>query len=300
MSTAGHAGGLRCALAAAARGDRMVGTAPPAQTFLAVEVRGSWGANAIRESRASSPALVATARKVAGMGGRMVAIRRPDRRAAGARRWFWADCRPGRETLRTGSSATDDDLLALRLDGSDGDADDEPLWLCCTHGKHDRCCAEEGRVVFHDLEALQPGRVWESSHLGGCRFAANVVELPHGLYYGRMSTADVPAVVAANSRGEVVREHLRGRSALLPAAQSAMQLVAERLDVTAIDGVEVAEPSAVGDGRFQVPVRVGGTDMVAVVRLFGLGEPVGLTCGANAADRPPAWSLDELRPAGPS
>lgn len=275
----------------------MIGTAPPAQTFLAVEMPGPWGANAIRESRASSPALVSTARRVASSGGRMVVVRRFDRRSAsrGHLRWFWADCRPGKEALRTGLSPDYDDLLRLRLDGSDGDSESEPLWLCCTHSKHDRCCAEEGRVVFRDLEDMTPGRVWESSHLGGCRFAGNVVVLPHGLYYGRVSTADVPALVAAHARGEVVREHLRGRSSLASPAQAASRLVSDRLGVTSLAAIEVGDPSPADGGRWSVPLRVDGSSMVAVVRLFGTGQPVGLTCGAEDDDRPPAWSLDELR-----
>lgn len=274
----------------------MIGTAPPARTFLAVEMPGPWGPNAIRESRASSPAMVATARRVAAAGGRMVVIRRSDRRGSSRRHWFWADCRPGHETLRRGTIAADDDLLHLRLDGTDGEQDNDPLWLCCTHSKHDRCCAEEGRVVFHDLDDMCPGRVWESSHLGGCRFAGNVVVLPHGLYYGRVSTADVPALVAAHSRGHVVREHLRGRSALPAPAQAASQLVAERLGVTAIAAVDSGEPMPSESGRWMVPLRVDGVTMHAIVRLFGQGQPVELTCGADTDDRPPAWSLDDLRP----
>lgn len=274
----------------------MVATAPPARSFLAVEMPGPWAANAIRDSRSSSPPLVSIARRVASAGGRMVVIRRPDRRMTSDRRWFWADCRPGQESLRSGSIRCDDALLGLSLDGSDGVADDQPVWLTCTHGKHDRCCAEEGRVVFRDLEALVPGRVWESSHLGGCRFAANVVVLPSGLYYGRVSTVDVPALVAAQARGEVMREHLRGRSALLAPAQAATQLVAERLDVSPNDVLVVAEPAARDGGLWHVDVRVGAEQLTAVVRLFGLGGRVKLTCEAQHDDRPPAWSLDDLRP----
>lgn len=272
----------------------MIGTAPPAQTFLAVEMPGPWGANAIRESRASSSALVAAARRVASAGGRLVVIRRADRRGASDRRWFWADCRPGHEALRSGSVATDDALLDLRLDGSDGDADEQSLWLTCTHSKHDRCCAEEGRVVFHDLEALVPGRVWESSHLGGCRFAGNVVLLPHGLYYGRVSTADVPGLVAAQARGTVVVEHLRGRSALAAPAQAATHLVADRLGLSPVDVTVVGQPTAQDDGRWLVTLETDVQTLQAVVRLYGLGPPVELTCGAQTGDRPPAWSLDEV------
>ena len=62
----------------------------------------------------------------------------------------------------------------------------------CTHGRHDACCAERGRPVAAALAAAHPEQTWEVSHIGGDRFAANVLVLPDGLYYGRVSAADAP------------------------------------------------------------------------------------------------------------
>lgn len=284
-------GRLRCALASAARGDGLIGTAPPATTFLAIEVPGPWSANALRSSRAASAATVDLARRVSAAGGRAVAIRHPHRRGGDARAWFWADCRPGHETLRTGTVGDDEELRGLRLDGTDGEPDEEPLWLCCTHGTHDRCCAADGRVVFRDLDALRPGRVWESSHLGGCRFAGNVAVLPHGIYYGRVSTADVPSLVSATEHGEILAPRLRGRTAVPPAAQTALALVARLRGLSGVNAVTVGAPVAASDRRWQVPVDVAGDHVTATVSLDGDGDPVPLTCSAERPDRPPRWSL---------
>ena len=65
-------------------------------------------------------------------------------------------------------------------------ADADPLYLVCTHGRHDACCALRGRPVALELDRVRPGRVWETSHVGGDRFAANLLVLPTGEVYGRV------------------------------------------------------------------------------------------------------------------
>ena len=98
---------------------------------------------------------------------------------------------------------------------------DGPLYLVCTHGRHDRCCALRGRPVAQALGRVEPERTWECTHIGGDRFAANVVVLPYGLYYGGVTPATAADLVAATERGEVVPDLLRGRSSSPVAVQTA-------------------------------------------------------------------------------
>jgi hypothetical protein len=85
------------------------------------------------------------------------------------------DSRPGQESVRWGELPTDEHLLEV-LSGSDpGEVSEEPIYLVCTHGRHDACCAVRGRPVAAALAAAYPERTWECSHIGGDRFAANVV-----------------------------------------------------------------------------------------------------------------------------
>ena len=67
-----------------------------------------------------------------------------------------------------------------------GDVVHENRFFVCTHGKHDPCCAKYGRPVAAALDHQWPERTWETSHLGGDRFAGNVLILPIGIYYGRV------------------------------------------------------------------------------------------------------------------
>ena len=62
------------------------------------------------------------------------------------------------------------------------------------------------------LAARQPGQVWESTHVGGHRFAANLVILPHGLYYGPVGVPQATAAIAAYQQGTITPQRYRGRA----------------------------------------------------------------------------------------
>jgi hypothetical protein len=89
---------------------------------------------------------------------------------------------------------------------------DDPLYLVCTHGKRNVCCARLGGPLAQALAARHPGPVWETTHVGGHRFAANLVLLPHGLYYGPVTVALAAAAIDAYQRGSVVVDRYRGRA----------------------------------------------------------------------------------------
>ena len=65
--------------------------------------------------------------------------------------------------------------LAAGIMPSFGVVWDDPLYLVCTHGKRNVCCARLGGPLAQALAARHPGQVWETTHVGGHRFAANLV-----------------------------------------------------------------------------------------------------------------------------
>jgi len=102
---------------------------------------------------------------------------------------------------------------------------DEPVVLVCTHGKRDACCAKWGMAFWRELLACEDAatvQMWQTSHLGGHRFAATAVVLPHGYHYGRLEPEDAEPFMAAINRGELYgTERLRGRTCLPRPAQAA-------------------------------------------------------------------------------
>ena len=97
----------------------------------------------------------------------------------------------------------------------------DPIFLVCTNGKRDACCALRGRVLATALAPDHAERTWECTHLGGHRFAGNLVCLPDGIVYGRVAPADGPRLADAYLAGRLDPALLRGRSAWPAPAQVA-------------------------------------------------------------------------------
>jgi (2Fe-2S) ferredoxin len=125
----------------------------------------------------------------------------------------------------TGPWRHDNDLLdaAAALAGaSPGAARSQPVVLVCTHGVHDVCCALRGRPVAAALASRWPELVWECSHIGGDRFASNVVVLPDGFYYGNLDPESALTTVEAHLGGTVLPDRLRGMARFVPPVQAAV------------------------------------------------------------------------------
>jgi hypothetical protein len=291
---------LRCSFAAQLRGDPAVGTAAPASGILLVEQPGPWGRQALVQSRLDPQVGAALSSRAVARGMRVLVIRRPGRSTAapGRRRWAVVDCTPGREVTSWGEFGADSDLLELPLDGSAGTSSYQPTYLVCAHGRHDACCAIKGRPVGAALAALRPDDAWECSHVGGDRFAANVLTLPHGLYYGRVDARTATDVVAAQERGEVLLSLLRGRTTFAPVAQAAQHRAREVLGATAINALNPVSVSALDHRRWLVRLAHQPTDLVATVRTDAAGEAALLTCHAVHPAHPPAFVVEDLRQAG--
>jgi hypothetical protein len=268
----------RCALRAQLRGDPMLGTAFPAARLLLVEQPGPWGRRGLRDSRFDPATAAALESKATKAGVRVQVIRRPGRtRRGAARRWAFADTRDGVEALRWGTYSADADLLDLSLDAAEGDPDPDPLFLVCAHSKHDTCCALRGRPVAAALAGFGHERVWETSHLGGDRFAANVLVLPVGLLYGRVLPFAAKEFVAAAEAGEVIGALLRGRIGLPAPAQAALAFAHEQLALRRRRDLQVVSTSPVVDGISTVRMR-GPHGLFEVIVQVERVPAVGLTC----------------------
>lgn len=88
-----------------------------------------------------------------------------------------------------------------------------PLFLVCTHGKRDKCCAKFGIPIYKTIRTLAgQSAVWECSHVGGDRFAANVVCFPDGIFYGHVTEQTAKLIVEEYHECRIVLTNFRGRS----------------------------------------------------------------------------------------
>jgi hypothetical protein len=273
-----------CSVLGERLGEDLAASAPAAGRFLLLEQPGPWRArNAVTTSDLDVGIARALLARADEAGVKVHLIRRSARRAALERRsCFLVDVRRSwieRHELGDPAEVLDLDL-AMRGEQFAG-----PLYLVCTHGKRDPCCARRGRPLARALRAIRPDETWEIGHIGGHRFAATFLAFPHGLAFGRVPAAAGPEIVRALEGGEIVLEHLRGRAGDPWPVQAAEVLVRRRLDLRALDGVSID-----GVEGETVTLRLGdGTQLRATVSRR-MAEPRPLSCG----DEPEAVAAYEL------
>ena len=197
---------FRCSYASVEDAEPIIGTAPTDTEILLVECPGPWGRDAVTDNRL--PQVVRD--HLASLDLKVFLVRRYDGSAGPGTRVFHATATAQGYDVRGTVLDSPEDLLGLHLAGLP--AYDGPLWLVCTNGKRDRCCAELGRPIAGLLSQEWPEGTWETTHLGGHRFSGTLLALPSGLTLGRLDTATALAACEAVDRDEVPVEWVRGRA----------------------------------------------------------------------------------------
>ncbi len=109
---------------------------------------------------------------------------------------------------------------------------ERPLFLVCTHGIRDRCCARYGQALYRAAQRIAPDGAWQASHVGGDRFAGNLVALPEGLYFGRVGRDHLEPVVREYGAGRIALDWYRGASCYPMRVQAAEQAVRRATGLT--------------------------------------------------------------------
>jgi hypothetical protein len=255
-----------------------------ARAWLLIEHPGPWAA---RLEDTALPAPVARAvTRAREHAVRAQLIRRPGRRRAVPpvqvyTAWSGAQARSGAGAWLEGRELADladldsIDLAAVAAGHRPGFGTPEPdLVLVCTNGKHNACCARLGAPLARALRQEFGDAVWETTHLGGDRYSANMVCLPDGLYYGDLAVADGLAAAAAYFRGEVWLDRYRGRAGLPRAAQAAEHALRARSGDGSVTGVRIESVREAAGGETEVVAGLGGQRYLARVACGADGDCV--------------------------
>jgi (2Fe-2S) ferredoxin len=247
-----------CSETSLALGEPLHATAPYAPRWLLVEHPEPWGRKAVAEAGLGE--LEARGKELGVRVGLVRRFGRPSSR--GPRRVFLVSCVPPEPFVEL--------LPEPDLDAR-GDPVDGPLYLVCTNGRRDLCCGRAGRELGRALAPELGGRLWETTHIGGHRFAPNIVCLPDGIVYGRLDAPGARRIVRAYEAGFVELEHLRGRTSLEPEAQ-ARDYFARR---------ETGRLAIADDPAAELPLRI---------EPLALDPPRPESCGGEPK-RPTSWRL---------
>jgi hypothetical protein len=175
-----------------------------------------------------------------------------------------------------------------------GNLCDQRVILVCTHGRRDVCCARLGRPAAVRLDRRLPGLVWETTHVGGDRFAANVVTLPDGSYHGGITAADTDELADAVMTGRAVPDRLRGRAGLPAPVQAADYYARARYGVRRLDGiVPLRHERVAADGTVRVQLQLdGGARCLVYVRPRKFAEVRATSCaGSGTTGAPGTFDL---------
>jgi hypothetical protein len=283
-----------CSAVSSESGEPLSATASRVDHWVLVEYSGAWESEALGRS-ALSPELKEHLRaQLAALAhSRLLLVKKTGRRLQAGGHVLFGSSRPGEERFFELDLEHHDELLdvdlaaALAGDETAATPVEEPLYVVCTHGKRDRCCALNGLPLYDALRReTDPGRVWQSTHVGGDRFAGNLVVLPHGLYYGRVAPADAAAVLAAHAAGEVELAHYRGRSAYPFPVQAAERALREAEGLLGIDDLTPLGAVRTEDGGRRVSFRTPDSAVHELDVVTALAdEPAYLTCESAEPSR---------------
>lgn len=211
----------------------LIGSATPTTRFLLLESNEAWGEKALDESAIPEPvkkhiqSFVKSDPMV-----KALLIHRPRSDPSKRLKFFMASADEQSQWLIEIKLQSYEALLEIDFDTVFANPEkagipfrQEPLLLVCTNGRRDLCCARLGVPVFNALareEVESAGlEVWQCTHLGGHRFAANVIVLPYGLLYGRVNLDNALQLLKSTQKAEIFLPNLRGRMAYPPPAQAA-------------------------------------------------------------------------------
>jgi hypothetical protein len=167
-----------------------------------------------------------------------------------------------------------------------------PLIAVCTHGKRDRCCARHGVAVYEALQGEWGENLWQTSHIGGHRFAANVLHFPHGIAYGRVRADDAPSLSRAIREGSIYPDCLRGRVRYRGGEQAAETFLRQARGKWAIGAFRLVGSQSGQNGNLSVTFAdVDGQTHRVEVRVDPGGYEGYFSCGDEAPQKAARYEL---------
>lgn len=236
-----------CALEARLANTPLVGTAPYVDVWFLLEYPHSWASKALEESQLPEPVKQALAAQAAAVPNARIQLIKHHSRDVLPEVIFSVvlsrEVNPVRYIFELPHYEA---LLDLDLAGVVGESleydshiSNEPLYLVCTNGRRDACCALRGLLVYEKLSEQIGPSIWQTTHVGGHRFAANLVCLPHGIYYGRVDDVDAVMLIHEYEQGRLFAPALRGRCCYDPVVQAAECFLHARNIGLEVDGYQL-------------------------------------------------------------
>jgi hypothetical protein len=290
-----------CSAQSRAVSEKTFGTASVGQVWILLEYPFAWGPHALEDSNLPLPVKNHLKRALKAITHAKLLFIKQERARLTERSLFVVRCRESQPfiqkfTLDDYNQLTEIDFAAVASaqQGSGETISSDPLFLVCTHGRRDKCCAKFGYPIYKSLRENRDHAVWQSSHVGGDRFAANLLCFPHGLFYAHV-TEELGSVIVREYEAErITLENYRGRACFSNAVQAAEIFARTESGLRELTALHRLYSARIAEESWLVRFLETGKDRVhnvQVSRVMSEFQSL-ITCHATEARSVPQFRLD--------
>ncbi len=219
--------------------EEMYGTAPRVDVWFLLEYRGHWSGKAFKDSEIPKAVKSFLNKQLKAVPNSRLQLIKKHKNTDEHFKFYLAASDETNPRLYEFELENYEELLSLdikKILKSKKHMSDEKIFIICTNGEHDTCCGKFGMPVYLDIaESKYGSRTWETTHIGGHRFASTFVCLPHGLVYGRLRDGKVAEdLMKQYEDGKVHLPGYRGRSCHSNETQAAEYYLRKETGITEI------------------------------------------------------------------
>lgn len=292
-----------CSQLSRAVGEQQFATASRGTLWLIIEHPGPWGLDPPYDTELPEPTKRYLVDILEALPSTRVLFIKRERKTAG-RIAFFVAATSEREpklyafVLSSLNELCDIDVPSLVNGGRNhGSVAGSGLFLVCADGKRDDCCAKYGLATYKAMKKYLGSVVWQASHVGGDRFAANVVCFPHGIFYGRVEPHEAQPLADAYNRGHIYLTKYRGRSCYPFIVQAAEYFVRREAGITGCDALYLNRRVRLSEQAWQIEFGSPADERVHQVRLRGEMSPFKtcLGCKLMQSEQVPEYHLVSYR-----
>lgn len=295
-----------CSQQARASNEPLFGTGAEVSSWLLLEVPRPWGAKAVAESdlpEAVRERLLAWKKETPRARIQLIRKEVGTKQEAGFLQCYAATVTPAGTALYHARLTEYGEVHALDLafiaDGQAPSGDrwapsDERLVLTCVNGKRDRCCAKWGRPVHRAFEKAAGVSAWQTTHLGGHRFAPTTLVLPEGIHYGWLSPDEAAPLMEAHRHGRIYRlDRLRGEVMFDRPVQAAAYFLRRETGNLTVGGVRIVE-AVQNEARWTITLAIEGARYRVALAVESVTVAYPKSCGDTPGGSIPQLRLEDI------
>ena len=227
-----------CSIQSREISESLMASAPAAKIWFMLEFNGKWGSKAFEDSTLSHDFKNAMKEKMAVLEKSRLLLIKQDKSGSSKKSFFIALADHNPPILLKFQFEEYEELLKLDFseiiehpDSFSAQISSEAIFLICSNGLRDKCCARNGAPIFQQLKNEIGPQLWQSTHHGGHRFSANMLYMPNGLSFGQIDLGNPLESIRMLMNGEIPLIHYRGNSTFPKIVQAGESLLLHEIGI---------------------------------------------------------------------